>query len=63
MNIHLRQRNKHKTIRVEETEEEENFLNESRQKCEKETQRREVGEKKDMKNQYGNRAFCYKLQI
>lgn len=62
MNTHLRQRNKRKKIMVEVTEKEENFLNE-RQKCEKETQRREVREKKDMKKQYGNRAFCLNFRF
>lgn len=63
MNTHLRQRNKHKAIMVGETEEEEKFLNESRLKCGKETQWREVREKRDMKNQYGNIVFCYEFQI
>lgn len=62
MNTHLKQRNKHKAIMVEETEKE-NFLIESRQKCEKETQWREVRGKRDMKKQYGNIAFYYKFQI
>lgn len=48
---------------VEETEEEENFLNECTQKCEKETQWREIGERRGTKKQYGNNAFCYKFQI
>lgn len=63
MNTHLRQRNKDKAIMVEETEKEENFLIESRQKYEKETHWREVREKRDMKKQHGNTAFYYKFQI
>lgn len=46
-----------------EEREEENFLNESRQKYEKETQWKEVREKRDVKKQYGSTAFCYKFQI
>lgn len=44
---------------VEETEEA-NFLNESRQKCEKENLWREIRERRDMKTEYKNKAFCYK---